>query len=138
VLGAIDSLLTSLVADNMTRTRHDSDKELIGQGIGNTFAGFFGAIPGAGATMRTVVNIRTGGETKISGMIHAGLLLLIVVSLSPLVSQIPHAVLVGILTCYFSYAHNFCHVDAQFTQDFLAPSHHWKISITAQHSCYIQ
>ena len=97
VLGAIDSLLTSLVADNMTRTRHDSDKELIGQGIGNTFAGLFGAIPGAGATMRTVVNIRTGGQTKISGIIHAGVLLMIVVSLSPLASQIPHAVLAGIL-----------------------------------------
>lgn len=97
VLGAIDSLLTSLVADNMTRTRHQSDKELIGQGIGNTFAGFFGAIPGAGATMRTVVNIRTGGQTKISGMLHALVLLLVVVSLSPLASKIPHAVLAGIL-----------------------------------------
>ena len=97
VLGAIDSLLTSLVADNMTRTRHDSDKELIGQGIGNTVAGLFGAIPGAGATMRTVVNIRTGGQTKLSGMLHAFVLLLVVVSLSPLASQIPHAVLAGIL-----------------------------------------
>jgi SulP family sulfate permease len=96
-LGAIDSLLTSLVADNMTRTRHDSDKELIGQGVGNTFAGLFGAIPGAGATMRTVVNIRTGGQTKISGMLHALLLLAVVISLSPLASQIPHAVLAGIL-----------------------------------------
>ncbi len=97
VLGAIDSLLTSLVADNMTRTRHNSDRELIGQGVGNTIAGFFGAIPGAGATMRTVVNIRTGGQTKISGMIHALVLLAVVVSLSPLASQIPHAVLAGIL-----------------------------------------
>ena len=97
VLGAIDSLLTSLVADNMTRTRHDSDRELIGQGIGNTIAGFFGAIPGAGATMRTVVSIRTGGLTKISGMLHAVLLLGVVMSLSPLASQIPHAVLAGIL-----------------------------------------
>ena len=97
ILGAIDSLLTSLVADNMTRTRHDSDKELIGQGIGNTVAGLFGAIPGAGATMRTVVNIRSGGSTKIAGMLHAGVLLLIVLSLSPLASQIPHAVLAGIL-----------------------------------------
>jgi SulP family sulfate permease len=97
VLGAIDSLLTSLVADNMTRTRHDSDKELIGQGIGNTIAGLFGAIPGAGATMRTVVNIRTGGQTKISGMIHAVLLVAIVISLAPLASKIPHAVLAGIL-----------------------------------------
>ena len=97
VLGAIDSLLTSLVADNMTRTRHDSEKELIGQGIGNTIAGLFGAIPGAGATMRTVVNIRSGGETKIAGMLHAVVLLLIVLSLSPLAAQIPHAVLAGIL-----------------------------------------
>ncbi|WP_425409170.1 SulP family inorganic anion transporter [Hyphococcus sp.] len=97
VLGAIDSLLTSLVADNMTRTRHNSDRELIGQGVGNTIAGFFGAIPGAGATMRTVVNIRTGGQTKISGMLHALLLLAVVISLAPLASQIPHAVLAGIL-----------------------------------------
>lgn len=97
VLGAIDSLLTSLVADNMTRTRHDSDQELIGQGIGNTIAGLFGAIPGAGATMRTVINIRTGGQTKISGMVHALLLLAIVIILAPLASKIPHAVLAGIL-----------------------------------------
>ena len=97
VLGAIDSLLTSLVADNMTRTRHNSDQELIGQGIGNTVAGFFGAIPGAGATMRTVVNIRTGGQTKISGMLHSVLLICVVISLGPLASQIPHAVLAGIL-----------------------------------------
>jgi SulP family sulfate permease len=97
LLGAIDSLLTSLVADNMTRTKHDSNRELIGQGIGNTVAGFFGGIPGAGATMRTVVNIRTGGQTKISGMTHSLLLLAIVVVLAPLASQIPHAVLAGIL-----------------------------------------
>lgn len=97
VLGAIDSLLTSLVADNMTRTRHNSDKELIGQGIGNTVAGLFGAIPGAGATMRTVVNIRTGGLTRISGMLHAVLLLAVVLVLAPLASLIPHAVLAGIL-----------------------------------------
>ena len=97
VLGAIDSLLTSLVADNMTRTRHNSDRELIGQGIGNTVAGLFGAIPGAGATMRTVVNIRTGGQTKISGMLHSLILLAVVISLAPLASQIPHAVLAGIL-----------------------------------------
>jgi sulfate permease, SulP family len=97
MLGAIDSLLTSLVADNMTRTRHDSNRELIGQGIGNTVAGFFGAIPGAGATMRTVVNIRTGGKTKISGMIHALLLIAVVMSLAPLAEKIPHAVLAGIL-----------------------------------------
>ncbi|MEM1229036.1 MAG: SulP family inorganic anion transporter [Pseudomonadota bacterium] len=97
LLGSIDSLLTSLVADNMTRTRHDSNKELIGQGIGNIGAGFLGGIPGAGATMRTVVNIRTGGRTRLSGMIHSLLLLSIVVVLAPLAEQIPHAVLAGIL-----------------------------------------
>ncbi|KCZ52349.1 SulP family inorganic anion transporter [Hyphomonas pacifica] len=109
VLGSIDSLLTSLVADNMTRTRHKSDKELVGQGIGNALGGFFGAIPGAGATMRTVINIRSGGRTRISGMTHAAVLLAIVISLGPLASKIPHAVLAGILvkvgidTIDFSY-----------------------------------
>jgi SulP family sulfate permease len=97
ILGAIDSLLTSLVADNMTRTRHDSNRELIGQGVGNMAAGFFGGIPGAGATMRTVVNIRTGGVTKLSGVLHSLFLLAVVLVLAPLASQIPHAVLAGIL-----------------------------------------
>ncbi|MDH5358457.1 MAG: SulP family inorganic anion transporter [Gammaproteobacteria bacterium] len=97
VLGSIDSLLTSLVADNMTRTRHQSNKELIGQGIGNAVAGLFGGAPGAGATMRTVVNIRTGGKTRISGMVHAILLLAVVLGMGPLASYIPHAVLAGIL-----------------------------------------
>ena len=109
VLGSIDSLLTSLVADNMTRTRHQSNKELVGQGIGNALGGFFGAIPGAGATMRTVINIRSGGRTRISGMTHALVLLAIVISLGPLAAKIPHAVLAGILvkvgvdTIDFSY-----------------------------------
>jgi len=97
LLGSIDSLLTSLVADNMTRTRHQSNKELVGQGVGNMVAGFFGGIPGAGATMRTVANIRTGGLTRISGMLHSLLLLAVVVALAPLASMIPHAVLAGIL-----------------------------------------
>ncbi|QJR82886.1 SulP family inorganic anion transporter [Alteromonas pelagimontana] len=97
VLGAIDSLLTSLVADNMTRTRHDSNRELIGQGIGNTVAGLIGGIAGAGATMRTVVNIRSGGQQRLSGMTHALVLLAIVLGLSPLAANIPHAVLAGIL-----------------------------------------
>jgi SulP family sulfate permease len=97
ILGSIDSLLTSLVADNMTRSRHDSNRELIGQGIGNAVAGLFGGAPGAGATMRTVVNIRTGGKTRLSGMIHALLLLAIVLGMGPLASFIPHAVLAGIL-----------------------------------------
>ncbi len=97
LLGSIDSLLTSLVADNMKRTKHNSNRELVGQGLGNMVAGFFGGIPGAGATMRTVVNIRTGGQTKISGIVHSLLLFAIVVVLAPFASQIPHAVLAGIL-----------------------------------------
>ncbi|MBD2857534.1 SulP family inorganic anion transporter [Spongiibacter sp. KMU-158] len=97
ILGAIDSLLTSLVADNMTRTRHDSNRELIGQGVGNTVAGLIGGIAGAGATMRTVVNIRSGGSTRISGMIHALVLLAVVLGLGSLASNIPLAVLAGIL-----------------------------------------
>lgn len=96
-LGSIDSLLTSLVADNMTRHAHRSDRELVGQGVGNLVAGLFGAIPGAGATMRTVVNINTGGSTRFSGMLHAVILLAIVLGAGPLASSIPHAVLAGIL-----------------------------------------
>lgn len=97
LLGSIDSLLTSLVADNVTQTYHDSDRELIGQGIGNTIAGLFGAIPGAGATMRTVVNVRAGGRTPISGALHALVLLAVVLGLGSLARHIPHAVLAGIL-----------------------------------------
>ena len=97
LLGSIDSLLTSLIADNVTQTYHDSDRELIGQGIGNTIAGMFGAIPGAGATMRTVINVRSGGRTPISGALHALVLLAIVLGLGGLAQYIPHAVLAGIL-----------------------------------------
>jgi sulfate permease, SulP family len=96
-LGAIDSLLTSLVADNVTRTQHKSDRELIGQGIGNTIAGLFGGLPGAGATMRTVVNVKAGGRTPISGALHALILLAIVLGAGALASDIPKAVLAGIL-----------------------------------------
>ncbi len=96
-LGAIDSLLTSLVADNVTRTQHKSDRELIGQGIGNTIAGLFGGLPGAGATMRTVVNVKAGGRTPISGALHAVILLAIVLGAGSLASDIPKAVLAGIL-----------------------------------------
>jgi SulP family sulfate permease len=96
-LGAIDSLLTSLVADNITRTQHVSDRELVGQGIGNTIAGLFGGLPGAGATMRTVVNVKAGGRTPISGVLHALVLLTIVLGAGPLASEIPKAVLAGIL-----------------------------------------
>ena len=97
LLGAIDSLLTSVVADNMTKTKHKPNKELIGQGIGNSIAAVFGGIPGAGATIRTVVNINAGGKTKLSGMIAGIMLLLIMLALSDVASKIPAAVLAGIL-----------------------------------------
>jgi len=97
LLGAIDSLLTSVVADNMTKTKHKPNKELIGQGIGNSIAAIFGGIPGAGATIRTVVNIHAGGKTRISGMTAGILLLIVLLVLGPIASQIPAAVLAGIL-----------------------------------------
>ena len=97
MLGAIDSLLTSIVADNMTKTKHKPNRELIGQGIGNSIAALFGGIPGAGATIRTVVNIKAGGKTPLSGMIAGVLLLLILLTLGPIASNIPAAVLAGIL-----------------------------------------
>ncbi|NER14334.1 STAS domain-containing protein [Leptobacterium flavescens] len=96
-LGAIDSLLTSVVADNVTKTKHNSNKELVGQGIGNSIAGLFGGIPGAGATIRTIVNIDAGGKTKVSGVIHGIVLLMIVLVLGPYASYIPLSVLAGIL-----------------------------------------
>ncbi len=96
-LGAIDSLLTSVVADNMTKTKHKPNKELIGQGIGNSIAALFGGIPGAGATIRTVVNINAGGRTKLSGMVAGIMLLVVLLALGPVASQIPAAVLAGIL-----------------------------------------
>lgn len=97
LLGSIDSLLTSLVADSITRTRHDPNRELLGQGIGNMAAGLLGALPGAGATMRTVVNVRAGGRTRRSGALHALILLSLALGLAPLTERIPHAVLAGIL-----------------------------------------
>lgn len=97
LLGSIDSLLTSLVADSITRTRHNSNRELIGQGIGNMIAGILGALPGAGATMRTVVNVRAGGRTRLSGALHAVVLLTLVLGLGPIAEIIPHAALAGIL-----------------------------------------
>lgn len=96
-LGCIDSLLTSLVADNVTRTYHESDRELIGQGIGNSLAGLFGGLPGAGATMRTVVNVRAGGRTPLSGALHAIVLLAVVLGAGTVARYIPHAILAGIL-----------------------------------------
>jgi len=96
MLGCIDALLTSVVADSLTRTQHDSDKELIGQGIGNVFSGLFGGLPGAGATMGTVVNINTGAKTAVSGISRALILLVIVLFASGVTKVIPLAVLAGI------------------------------------------
>ena len=97
VLGSIDSLLTSLVADNISQNRHRSDRELIGQGIANTISGFFSGLPGAGATMRTVINIRSGGRTPLSGMTHSIVLLVLLLGAGPLAEGIPTALLAGIL-----------------------------------------
>jgi len=97
VLGSIDSLLTSLVSDSLTKTEHNSNRELVGQGLGNAMAAFFGGIPGAGATMRTVVNVKSGGTTRLSGMLHAVILLGILLGLGKYASIVPMAVLAAIL-----------------------------------------
>jgi len=96
MLGCIDALLTSVVADSLTRTRHNSDKELIGQGVGNVMSGLFGGMPGAGATMGTVVNIQAGARTALSGLIRAGILLVVVLWAGGLTATIPLAVLAAI------------------------------------------
>ena len=97
LLGAIDSLLTSVVADSMTKTKHNPNKELVGQGIGNVLAAIFGGIPGAGSTTGTVVNIKSGSKTKLSGMISGLFLFLILLLLGPVASKIPASVLAGVL-----------------------------------------
>ena len=97
LLGAIDSLLTSLVADNLSQTSHDSNRELIGQGVANIGAGLVSGLPAAGATMRTVINIQSGGQTPISGMAHSLVLLLVLLGAGPLAATIPTALLAGIL-----------------------------------------
>ena len=97
LLGSIDSLLTSLVADSLTGTRHNPNRELVGQGIGNMVSGLFGGVPGAGATMGTVTNIRAGGQTQVSGALRALLLLALLLGLGRYVEPIPHAALAGIL-----------------------------------------
>ena len=96
MLGCIDALLTSVVADSLTCTEHNSNKELIGQGLANVVSGLFGAMPGAGATMGTVVNIQSGGRTALSGIVRAMVLMLVVLLAAPLASRIPLAVLAGI------------------------------------------
>ncbi|MEM9836971.1 MAG: SulP family inorganic anion transporter [Bacteroidota bacterium] len=97
VLGSIDSLLTSVIADNMTKTKHNSNRELIGQGIGNMMAAAIGGIPGAGATKGTVVNINAGGVTRLSGILHGVFLLAVLLGLGQLAAHIPLCVLAGLL-----------------------------------------
>jgi sulfate permease, SulP family len=96
MLGCIDTLLTAVIADSLTRTEHKSDKELIGQGIGNLVSGLCGGLPGAGATMGTVVNIQTGASTAVSGLTRALILLVVVLWAAGLTQNIPMAVLAGI------------------------------------------
>ncbi|WP_267383789.1 SulP family inorganic anion transporter [Cyanobacterium sp. uoEpiScrs1] len=97
MLGCIDALLTSVIADSLTQTHHDSNKELIGQGIGNLVSGLCGGLPGAGATMGTVINIQAGGRTALSGLSRALILLIVVLWAAPLTKNIPLAVLAGIV-----------------------------------------
>ena len=97
MLGCIESLLAALVVDEMTKTKHHSHKELIGQGIGNTVATLFGALIGTGAIVRSAVNVNAGGRTRLSGILHGIILLVITLKFAPLASQIPLAVLGGIL-----------------------------------------
>lgn len=97
LLGAIETLLASVVADNATNTRHNSNKELVGQGIANFTAPFFGGVAGTGAIVRTMVNVRAGGTTRLSGIIHGVVLVLVMLFLGGLASQIPLAALAGVL-----------------------------------------
>jgi sulfate permease, SulP family len=97
MLGCIDALLTSVIADSLTQTQHDSNKELIGQGIGNLVSGLCGGLPGAGSTTGTVVNIQAGGRTALSGLSRAFILLIVVLWAAPLTKNIPLAVLAGIV-----------------------------------------
>lgn len=95
-LGCIDALLTAVIADSLTREEHKSDKELIGQGVGNLMSGLFGGLPGAGATMGTVVNIQTGARSALSGIVRALVLLVVILGAARLTESIPLAVLAGI------------------------------------------
>ena len=97
LVGSVDTLLTALVGDSMTRTRHNPNKELLAQGIGNVFTGFIRGLPGSGATPSTVANIRAGGATFGSGVISVAILVVMVLALGRYVAEIPNAVLAGIL-----------------------------------------
>ncbi|NUY56955.1 SulP family inorganic anion transporter [Salinivibrio sp. EAGSL] len=95
-LGCIDTLLTAVIADSLTRQEHNSDRELRGQGVANMIAGLFGALPGAGATMGTVVNVQVGARSPLSGIFRAAILAAVVLVAGALTAPIPMAVLAGI------------------------------------------
>ena len=97
ILGAIESLLSATVADGVTGDKHNSNQELIGQGIANVFSPIFGGIPATGAIARTMTNINNGGRTPVAGIVHAVVLLLIFLFLMPLAQYIPMACLAGVL-----------------------------------------
>lgn len=97
LLGSIESLLASLVVDEMTQTKHNSDREIIGQGIANLVSAMFGNLIGTGAIVRSVVNVNAGGRGRLSGIVHGLILLLMVLKLGQLAAGIPMAVLGGIL-----------------------------------------
>lgn len=105
ILAAIESLLSCVVADGMTGTRHRSNTELIAQGIGNIGSALFGGIPATGAIARTAANIKNGGKTPISGIVHAAVLLLVLVVLMPYAALIPMPVIAAVL---FIVAYNMC------------------------------
>ncbi len=105
VLAAIESLLSCVVADGMTNTKHNSNAELVAQGIGNIGSALFGGIPATGAIARTAANIKNGGKTPVSGMVHAAVLLLILVLLMPYAALIPMPIIAAVL---FGVAYNMC------------------------------
>ncbi len=96
MLGSIDTVLTAMIADSLSRNRHDTNRELVGQGIANTFSGFFGGLPGAGATMGTVVNIQSGASTRVAGMTRALILLVVIMAAAPLLTNVPMVILAAI------------------------------------------
>ncbi|MEL6311942.1 MAG: solute carrier family 23 protein, partial [Pseudomonadota bacterium] len=96
ILGCIDTLLTAMIADSLTRKHHNSDRELVGQGIANMISSVFGGLPGAGATMGTVVNIQVGAKSPVAAIMRALILLLIVLAIAPLLESVPMVVLAAI------------------------------------------
>ena len=112
LVGSVDTLLTALVGDSMTRTRHDPSRELLAQGIGNVFTGFIRGLPGSGATPSTVANIQAGGATLLAGVVSVAILVVMVLALGDFVATIPNAVLAGILVKVAAGHHRLAICDA--------------------------